>query len=171
MKIKKSTTKDEVLSLNRPCFECTKCCEHDAGYLADEDHKEMAKFLDISEEELKDKYLQEGTRFNTTRHKPKTIKIKNKPFGKCVFLNEKGCVIHNVKPLHCRIGHCHQFSQQLTDWFNLNFFVNENDPESIRQWALYLENHNCIDGGKLSDLIKDKEKLKKILNYEKLDEK
>jgi len=51
----------------------------------------------------------------------------------------------------------------------LNYLVNKNDPESIRQYAAYLKSGGkTIPGGKLEELIPDKEKLKKILNFEQL---
>ena len=54
----------------------------------------------------------------------------------------------------------------LEQWFTLNHFVNVDDPESIRQWAVYLKTHDTIQGGSLEELVPDKKLLKKILNYE-----
>ena len=49
----------------------------------------------------------------------------------------------------------------------LNYFVNKNDPESIRQFAAYLKSGGkTLPGGRLEDFIPDKKKLKKILNYD-----
>jgi Fe-S-cluster containining protein len=95
---------------------------------------------------------------------------KGRPYGKCIFLkNKNNCTIHEVKPLHCRIGNCSEYGEDLTVWFALNFCVNPADPESIRQWALYLESGGKnIPGGELKELVKDPKILKKILDYEVL---
>ena len=47
-----------------------------------------------------------------------------------------------------------------------NYFVNKDDPESIRQWNQYLKTQPTIEGGKLKDLVKNKKRLNKILNYD-----
>ncbi len=48
----------------------------------------------------------------------------------------------------------------------LNYLVNPDDPESIRQWKMFLTQNNPIPGGSLKELVHDEEKLKKILSYE-----
>jgi hypothetical protein len=48
----------------------------------------------------------------------------------------------------------------------LNHFVKPDDPESVRQWSVYLKTQPTIGGGELKDLVKDKERLAKILSYE-----
>jgi len=48
----------------------------------------------------------------------------------------------------------------------LNYIVNSSDPEAIRLWAEYLKTHPTIPGGDLEELVPDKERLKKILNFE-----
>lgn len=51
----------------------------------------------------------------------------------------------------------------------LNYLVNKDDPESIRQYSTYLKSGGkTIEGGKLEELVPDKEKLKKILSFEQL---
>jgi len=51
----------------------------------------------------------------------------------------------------------------------LNYFVNEDDPQSIREWKVYLDSGGKnIPGGTLQELVPNKEALKKILNYEVL---
>lgn len=47
----------------------------------------------------------------------------------------------------------------------LNHQVNVNDPESIRQYAIYLKTHTTIPGGELEELVPDKERLRKILDF------
>ena len=86
-----------------------------------------------------------------------------------VFFGDIGCKIHKVKPLQCRIGNCGEHGEELSIWFMLNYLVNTKDPESIRQYNIYLQSGGkTIPGGNLEELIPDKEELKKILNFEQL---
>ena len=97
--------------------------------------------------------------------------IKNgKKYGTCIFFNtQEGCRIHDVKPLQCKISSCNEYGEEISVWFNLNYFVNPNDPNSIREWKTYLgSGGKNIPGGNLDELVPDKEKLRKILNYEVL---
>ena len=86
----------------------------------------------------------------------------------CIFYTADGCRIQPVKPLECKVGNCNQYGEQLSIWFALNYFVNKSDPESIRQYAIYLKTHNTIPGGRLEELVPDKEELKEILEFKKL---
>ena len=91
IKLTKKTPVEEVLNLTHPC-ECEACnngCKYGSGFLVDEDIKEIARFLHISEEELKKKFLEETEKFNTKRYRPKILR-KDKPYGKCIFF-DKGC--------------------------------------------------------------------------------
>ena len=48
-----------------------------------------------------------------------------------------------------------------------NFAVNKDDAESVRQFAQYIKSGGkLIPGASSQELVPDKEKLKKILNYE-----
>ena len=81
---------------------------------------------------------------------------------------KNGCTIQEVKPLHCRVMNCKD-GEEMSVWFDLNFFVNPTDPESIRQWALYLASGGKnIPGGELREIVPDATKLRKILRYEVL---
>jgi len=165
--IEKSTPLAKVLELGKECRKCGHCCQHGTGFLVKEDIPKIAEFLGITEKELKEKYLEPITKFNTTLFRPKSVK-KDKPYGVCVFFN-KDCTIHQVKPLHCRIGNCNEHGEELAVWFDLNYFVNPDDPQSIREWKLYLDSGGkTIPGGSLQELVPNKEVLKKILNYEVL---
>ena len=169
-KITAQTPLREILEIAKPCS-CDSCkngCRYGSGYLIEEDIEKIAKFLKISKEELKQKYLEESEKFNTKRLKPKLIKEK-KPYGKCIFFDEeKLCTIHEAKPLHCRVAMCGEIGEQLSDWFTINYFVNKNDPESIRQWAAHLKLNKTIEGGDIKDIVKDSKLLKKMLSYELL---
>ena len=48
----------------------------------------------------------------------------------------------------------------------MNHVVDKDDPEAIRQWAQFLKNNDPIPGGHLEERVPDKEKLRKIMNYE-----
>lgn len=164
MIVSRKTPKSKVLELGSQCERSNHCCSFTAGFLAEDDFDRIAEFLDISEEELHEK-LEDVTMFNTHAFRPKSLK-GDKPHGPCVFLDEKGCQIHEVKPLHCKLYTCKPYGFDLTQWFYLNYLVNPDDPKSIREYAMFLKFNEPIPGGKLEELVPDKKKLKKILDYE-----
>jgi Fe-S-cluster containining protein len=163
-KIHAKTPLKEVLELGEVCSRKNNCCKHGSGFLAEGDLDKISKFLKLDKEELKKKFLVEKELFNRKLLRPK---LKgDKPYGVCIFFDEKGCKIHKVKPLQCRIGNCSENGEELSAWFLLNYIIDKDDPESIRQYAVYLKSGGkLIPGGKLEDLIADKKKLDKILNY------
>lgn len=169
--ISKNTPLKEVLKLAAPC-KCNSCnhgCKYGSGSLAGDDAKNIAKFLGISEEELKKGFLEEAELFNKRLLRPKLIREKNKPYGQCVFYDDKkGCTIHNVKPLECKTSiNCKEYGEELSIWFMVNHVVDPNDAESIRQYAQYIRaGGKVILGAELENIVQDKEILKKILNYE-----
>jgi len=163
--ITKDTPEEEVIREADICNRCGKCCSVDSGYLADDDFKKIADFLGKTVDELKDEYLETFEKFNKTLFKPKKLR-GDKQYGKCIFLIDDLCSIQEVKPLYCRLVNCGPNSRKMALWFDLNYVVDENDPESIRQYASYLKFGPTLEGGKLKDLIADEETLKKILDYE-----
>ena len=180
--ILRNTPLKEILKLAPTCM-CSACnngCKFGSGALVVNeklglnDVKNIAQFLKISEEELTKKYLEPIERFNTKTFRPKLLHKKDAagnslPFGRCIFYDDKkGCTIHEVKPVECKISMgCKDYSEQLSQWFMLNFFVNKNDPESLRQYNAYLKaGGKTLDDGKLADIIPDKKLREKILNYE-----
>ena len=167
--ITKNTLLKEVLRLGETCKRCGHCCQYGSGVLADKDIKNIAHFLMITEEELKQGYLEETEKFNTKRFRAKLIK-KGKPYGRCVFYDKNiGCRIHDIKPLQCKVNNCGEYGEELSLWFMLNYFVNKNDPESIRQFNAYLKSGGkTLPGGTLQDFVPDEDKLKKILSFEVL---
>ena len=168
--IHKNTPLKEVLKLAAPC-RCNSCnhgCKYGSGSLVGEDSKNIAAFLFISEEDLKQKFLEEVELFNKKILRPKLLREKDKPHGQCVFYHEeKGCTIHQVKPLECKTSiQCKDYGQDLSVWFMVNHVVDANDPESIRQYSQYLKSGGkLIPSASLEELVPDKEKLKKILGY------
>jgi Fe-S-cluster containining protein len=166
--ITRLTPKEVVLKLGEDCCKDGKCCSYDSGIVLKDEIDTLAKNLKVSREEFIKNFVDEVEKFNTTHYKFKIMKEKGKAYGKCIFLNSNECSIHKHKPLHCRVGNCGEHGESLSIWFTLNHFVNPDDPESIRQWAIYLKTHPTIPGGSLSELVPNKERLKKIMNYELL---
>ena len=171
--ITKSTPLKDILQLAAPC-RCNSCnhgCKFGSGSLAGDDAKNMAGFLNISEEDLKKGFLEEVQLFNKKLQRPKLIREKGKPYGRCVFYDdEKGCTIHEAKPLECKTSiQCRDYGEELSVWFMVNHIVDANDAESIRQFAQYVKSGGkLIPGASLEELVPDKERLKKILSYEVL---
>lgn len=162
--ITKKSSLRKVLKTGEQCKKCGKCCSYGTGFLVDGEEEKIAKFLGITQKTLKENFLEEKELFNKRLLRPKT---KEKPFGECVFLKGKLCGIQPVKPLHCKVGNC--CDEELSAWFTLNYLVDPKDPEAIRQYKIYLESGGkMIEGGKLEELVPNKEKLKKILNFEVL---
>jgi len=136
--------------------------------LIGDDIQNIAGFLGITEKTLRKKYLVERELFNTKLLRPK-LKTRDKPYGKCVFLGDNKCQVHQVKPLQCRTGNCSKHGEELGIWFMLNYLVNKADAESIRQYEAYLNSGGkTIEGGKLEEIVPDKARLDKILSFEKL---
>ena len=164
--LQKKTPLSEILSISENCERCGHCCSYGSGALIDGDIEKITQHLQVSQEDLKKQYLEEIEKFNTKRFRPKTNKVKDRPYGKCIFLTEdKLCKIHTVKPTGCRVGTCGPDGEKLSIWFSLNCFVDVDDPESIRQWAIYLETHPTINGGTLSELVPDEKRLQKMLEF------
>ena len=169
--IHKNTPLKEVLKLAAPCRcnECNHGCKFGSGSLVEDDSKKIAAFLGISEESLKKGFLEEIELLNKKMLKPKLVRDGNKPYGQCVFFDdEKGCTIHEVKPLECKTSiNCKDYGEDLSVWFMVNHVVDANDAESIRQYAQYIKaGGKLIPGASLHELVPDKEKLRRILNYE-----
>lgn len=166
--IEKKTPLNKILKLAPEC-RCKACengCRFGSGILADGDLENIAEFLKISKEELKEKFLEETEQFNKKLLRPKILR-QGKPYGRCIFFDDKkGCKINKVKPLQCKIAMgCKPYGKELTVWFMLNHILDLGDPEAIRQYAIYLKTNKTIPGGELRELV-DKEKLDRILKFD-----
>jgi len=167
--ITKLTPKKHLEKLGTECNKCGHCCSFDSGIVLEEDIPQIAKYLELNEKDFKKKYLNKIQRFGTKAYKLKQVRKQGKPFGKCVFHNKDvQCTIHGIKPLHCRITTCSDQGPQVVDWFDLNHFVNADNPESIREWAVQLKVRPTIPGGSLAELIPNKKKLVEVLSYHDL---
>ncbi|RLE37974.1 hypothetical protein DRJ17_05315 [Candidatus Woesearchaeota archaeon] len=164
------TPLETIKKLSENCKKCGHCCSYGSGLMLKDDIKKLASFLKISEDKLKKKYLEPVTRFGVSLFRPKLIKTKDKehlPYGRCIFLTEnKECKIQKAKPLQCKLTTCNKHGTDIGVWFNLNYLIDPKNPETIRQWDLYLKSGGRnIPGGKLNELIPDEKRLEKILNY------
>jgi len=166
--ISSKTPKEVILKWGIECAKCGHCCRFGSGYLLDEDIREISKRLGISEDDFKRNYAEEKKRFNTTVFQLKTIKPNaRKNYGQCIFFDEgRQCLIHEAKPLYCRITNCKPHCPDVIQWFDLNYTVRRDDPESIRQWNSFLRFKEPIPGGRIEDLVPDSELRVKILGYE-----
>ena len=166
--IHKDTSVKEILALapDCSCKSCTHGCTIGSGVLVKGESKRIAEFLGLTEEQLKKEKLEEIELFNKNKFRPRLLR-EGKPFGKCTFFNGK-CSIHPVKPLQCRIAMgCKDYGEELQLWFMLNYLVDADDAESVRQFAVYLKSGGkTLMGGKLEDFIPDKKILNQVLNYE-----
>ncbi len=170
LSITKITPLDKILKYGGECDRCGHCCKHDSGIVLDEEITKIADFLSIPRDEFVKEFLNNHEKFGTKCFKVKQKKEGDKPFGPCVFFKDGvGCIIHDSKPLHCKIGSTKsEYGSQLMVWFALNYFVDPDNPESIRQWAQYLKTHPTIPGGTLKELVSDQTRLKNILDYKEL---
>jgi len=165
--ISKETPEDIIAHYGKECTRCNYCCTVDSGILFEDDVTRIADWMRLPRDAFIEQFLDEHERFNTKCWKLKQIREDNKPYGRCILLNEKGCSVHEVKPLYCKLlSTVSKHGQQLAVWFALHYFVNPDDPESIRQWAQYTKTHPTIPGGRVTDLVQNKERLQRILNYE-----
>jgi hypothetical protein len=170
-----NSPKENVMKLTHPC-RCSACentCRYGSGALVEDDLHNIAEFLNKSEEEIKEKYLEKITKFNTTLLRPKLLREYNKPYGKCIFYDEvDGCTVHQVKPLECKIAMgCKDYGEELIIWFNLKHYLNRKDVESLRQFKIYLDSGGkTLPGAEFKDVF-NKKTLKMLKNYEDLEDK
>ncbi|MBI5389189.1 YkgJ family cysteine cluster protein [Candidatus Woesearchaeota archaeon] len=168
--ITKNTSQEKILGLAPPC-RCDACshgCTMGSGVFAEGEVKKAAAFFFLAEQKFKEKFLEKIFLFNKEKWKPKLLR-EGKPYGRCVFFDkQKGCTIHPVKPLQCKIAMgCKPCGEDLQKWFLLNHLVDVSDAQSIRDFASYLKSGGkTIPGGSLEEMVPDKERLKKILGYE-----
>ena len=168
VKITKLTPKEEILKLGEiDCGECSHCCKFEGAYMLKDDIKRLSVFLGISEEKLKKEYLKKIKKFNTEIYRIKSEEI-GKPYGPCLFYDEdEKCLVHDAKPFYCKIGTCKEIGSQIVDWFHLNYLVNKDDSESVREWATKVKFRPTIPGGHIQEIVPDEKKKQK--NFVKRD--
>ena len=153
--------------MGKDCPKCQEGCKQGSGCFTEDQIPMAAKFLKLSEENFKKVWLEPLTRFNTTLHRPKLRRKQGEHSGQCVFFDDnQGCMIHPVKPMEYRISNHNDNGEALHLWFTLNYFVNPTDPQSIREWATYIESDgSLIPGGSLTELVPNQKTLKKMMEY------
>ena len=168
--ISRATSLKRILEIGSPCNKCGHCCKFNSGLVTEQDIDAISESLNMDRDVFIQAYLEEIEMFHTKIFRFKINKEDDKPYGKCVFFSgSEGCKIHSVKPIFCQTSNCFAYSQDLIAWFYLNYLVNPDDPQSIRDYASYLESEGkLIPGGHLHEIVLDSERLRKILNYEEL---
>jgi hypothetical protein len=58
--------------------------------------------------------MDEGYRTEPHPYIPGALMIAHKPNGECVYLDEKGCSIHDHAPSLCRIADCRSIATRFT---------------------------------------------------------
>jgi len=78
------------------CQECGTCCRW-SGYvlLTNQDMTQIAKHLDLSEED----FIDQHTRLAANRQQ---LALLDQPSGACAFLEENRCQIYSARPEQCR---------------------------------------------------------------------
>lgn len=166
MIITKQTTRDELLKRKENDPKRGRGCQFGSGFILPEEIPKLAKANGLSEEEWKEKYLEEVMVFHTKAFMLKTIK-GDKPYGPCIFLKDDGeCNIHKTKPLYCTITNGEQ-PEEVIQWFQLTEYVNPGDPSSLREWHAYCKDIKVIPGGKPEEIV-GKERMKEILEFKDL---
>ncbi len=173
MLISKQTPKEEVLKISEKTKQNFEHCKFSSGYVLEEEIKEIAEFLKLDEQELREKCLDSTERFGKKifriKQDKKTLKLDKEevelPHGKCIFYDERfGCLLNEKRPLFCKLSNHPLLAKDLIEWFDLNFIIDSEDPTTLREWQVYLDiNKDVIPGGKLEEVV-PKEKLNKIIN-------
>ena len=78
------------------CQRCTNCCRWPGQVkLTEQEIISISQFLGLSEHE----FVQRFTRLRPARD---GLALMDKPNGECIFLDDKDCTIHPVKPGQCQ---------------------------------------------------------------------
>ncbi len=166
MLIKKDSSKEEVIRLNEECSRCSYSCEYESHPLVEDDFRKISRHLGISEEELREKYLEQVEIFSTKGFRPKLKRDYKKPYGKCIFYHNNECALQEKKPLGCKIKKdCPIHGRDLAAWFNVNYFLDKNNMNSILDYFIYAESNGHIVPGAKPDEIFDEETKKKVREY------
>lgn len=74
---------------------CVNCCVRPGEvYLTEDDRTRIARFLGLTRVEFSERYC--------APHGEEGLRLSNPSPEGCHFLGERGCRIHDVKPLQCR---------------------------------------------------------------------
>jgi Fe-S-cluster containining protein len=163
-KITRNTTEKKILELSSCPDRCGNCCVYGSGYILEQEISALAKNIRMDEQEFRNNCL-EKSHYKKAK-KIKTIKESRKPYGRCMFYdNEKKCTIHGFKPLHCRVGTCNIYGEEIGIWFMVNYLIDFDDPDEVRQYESFLKSHKTILGAEITKIV-PKKTLDKIRKYE-----
>ena len=153
MKITAKSPLSEILKIGKECNMCGHCCSYGSGAMTDDDISRIAAFLKITKEDLKKNCLEPIEKFGTLRFRPKLERISDRPYGRCIFLdNDMLCKIDEVKPIECRVGNCKEHGKDLSSWFTINYFIDPDNERSMKEWTIALKTHPTIEGGTPEEL-------------------
>ena len=141
IKATKNMSKEKALKLATCPEQCGNCCLYGSGYVLDDEIKGLADAFKMNEKEFTAKYLEDSL-FRTKRFR--IIRQAGRPYGRCVFYEDK-CTIHNIKPLHCRIGSCNEHGEELSTWFKLNYLKEKEDIIKIQSKRIFRMPEGAID--------------------------
>jgi hypothetical protein len=165
-----NTTVENALKLGHPCRckVCENSCNFGSGVLANGDLAKLAGFFGLSEEKTKETYLEEIEKFGTKRLRPKLLREKDNPYGRCIFYEKDiGCKVHKVKPLECSIAMgCKSYGEELIIWFDEKHFLDPKNPESLRQYKTYIEAGGKVLPGAELENIASKEQIDKMMKFD-----
>lgn len=97
------------------CLKCGKCCKQSPCAVSVSDVKRIAKYFNLSTQELFKKYLVWVNHDDDYWVMPATNKLESghgvwlcEAYQKqtCIFLKDNLCSIHKVKPYNCRVAYC-----------------------------------------------------------------
>jgi Fe-S-cluster containining protein len=171
--ITRLTPLSRVLSMISESQRPGNACTFTSGLIHEDELHSIATHLDVSKEQLENNLLEKHDVYNKKMHRPKVVKQKGKehlPYGSCIFLDkdQEGhvCKLDENKPLHCKLSTGNKLGHKLHIWYLLKYVIDPKDPESLRQWSIYLKSHPTIPGGELHELEPNSDILRKILSYE-----
>ncbi|MFP4382561.1 MAG: YkgJ family cysteine cluster protein [Spirochaetia bacterium] len=81
------------------CRRCSRCCRYDEGYvfLSRRDLQKIAKFFNINQEEVVEKYCRKVSLNGICR-----LSLKEKANKDCILWENGGCTVYKQRPLQCR---------------------------------------------------------------------
>lgn len=122
----------EILKLGSTCSQSNHCCRYGSGFVLDNDMDKLSAFLHTDRETLKQHCLEPVEAFGKDLLRTKLIRTSENPYGTCLFFHaEKGCTVHEAKPLHCRIGNCSEQGQTLSQWYFDHYVIDRFNSESL----------------------------------------
>lgn len=116
--VREETTQQELEKKALPCDQCGHCCRFGSGYLTEHDVEHIAEYLQITQDTLRERYLEQVPLLTKTMFRPRLERQPGFVYGPCVFLDNNRCTIYPVRPVYCRIGTgCKDHADLVWQWF------------------------------------------------------